>query len=64
MDTLSPQDEAKLLIAQMVMKGILEIPTSSVRPYLSVMIESSSHLPVSVVINPIEFSVILLNDES
>ena len=64
MDTLSPQDEAKLLIAQMVMKGMLEIPTSSVPPYLSAIIESSNHHQAVVVEVPIESSVTLLNDES
>ncbi len=64
MDILSPHEEASRLIAQMVMKGMSEIPTSFVPYYLNALIESSRHHQYVVVDAPIEFSAILLNDES
>lgn len=63
MDTLSSHDEAKRLIAQMVMRGIQEINISSAPNYLNALIELSSHHQAVVVDSPIELSAILLNDK-
>ena len=64
MDTSSSREEAKFLIVQMVMKGMSEIPTSSVPPYLSAIIERSAHHPAVAVGSPIEYFVPLLKDKS